>query len=135
MGNVLDKVFDYGGGDVFGLAFAWTNTVAIYRADKLGPDTVRVRFSGPIDTGTVGTADFAIVGNTVSGVDAQSLYVDVTFVNPVNVGDTITASVSDGIDEADGDPVGETTLAVTSSSSPLLIPGLGLGGQGVLTIG
>ncbi len=124
MPNVYGNVYDYGGADVYGNAYQWTQTVTVRSAVKISDNVVRVWFSGAIDPDTVGTADFAIAGNTVTGVDASTFYVDVTFGDPVAVGDTITVSVADGIDEADGDPISETELTVLAAPSPLLIPGL-----------
>lgn len=97
------------------------------RATLTTPDTVRVYASAAIDTATVGTGDFSISGNTVSGVSATTGYVDVTFSNPVSLGDVVTASVDYGVKDADGlliEPVG---LTVRSSQVARIGMGLGLG--------
>ncbi len=100
---------------------------SLVRAHKRSPRVVRVYSQTPLSTGTVGTGDFAISGNTVDSVDAQDTYVDVTFADPVTVGDAITVSVGDGIYDINGNPIDEAELTITASPSPVLIPKLRLG--------
>lgn len=111
----------------YALASPPSSPTTFTRATRTASNKVRVYASAAIDTSTVGTGDFSISGNTVSSVDATTGYVDVTFSNPVSLGDSITASVDYGVKDSDGLLVEPVGLTVQSSQVARLGMGLGLG--------